>query len=155
MINLITLNQNFSRQAVVPRLLRGFRFLFAGFVVTAMVGCAGVVTPKTPEETVTQLATQRWKALIAGDFDKAYELTTPSYRQIKSAANYRGQRQGLLVKWISAEVVGAKCDGPKCEVFYKLQVKPIGPFRFDRTLVSGNSEIWVLEGGQWWAFEEL
>lgn len=129
--------------------------VLAALAVTALVGCAGLTSSVPPEQVVRQLATQRWQALLSGDFDKAYEFTTPSYRQIKSAATYRLQKQALLVKWISAEVVGAKCDGPKCDLFYKLEFKPLVPMRFDGTLFSGNSEVWVFEGGQWWAFEDL
>lgn len=131
------------------------RLVLIAAAATAVVGCAGLASSAPPEQVVRQLATQRWQALLAGDFDKAYEFATPSYRQIKSAGTYRLQKQAQLVKWISAEVVGAKCDGPKCDLFYKLEFKPMVPMRFDGTLFSGNSEVWVFEGGQWWAFEDL
>ena len=134
---------------------RAVHFIFAALTVVALAGCAGLTSSAPPEQIVRQLATQRWQALLAGDFDKAYEFATPSYRQIKSAGTYRLQKQAQLVKWISAEVVGAKCDGPKCDLFYKLEFKPLVPMKFDGNLISGNSEVWVFEGGQWWAFEDL
>ncbi len=129
--------------------------LIASIAIAALAGCAAVGTPKTPEETVRQLATQRWQALLAGDFEKAYEFAVPSYRQLKTAAYYRNKRLGTPVKWIAVEVINAECEAVKCEVRIKLESKPIVPFGLQGNMIGGIDEVWVLEDGRWWMFETL
>lgn len=121
----------------------------------AVGGCAGIGQTQAPEQIVRQLATKRWQALLAKDFDKAYEFATPSYRKIKTADYYRNQRQSTPVKWIAAEVLRVDCQVEKCTTTIKLESKPIVPFKFTGTITSGIDETWVFEDGQWWMFEAL
>ena len=129
----------------------GFALLIAG----ALTGCASLWTPNTPEQVVGQLSSQRWKALLAGDFEKAYSFAAPSFRQIKSLDYYRSARQGTPVKWLASELVRVKCAEERCTVTIKLESKPLVPFPFAGTISSGVDEIWILENGQWWMFETL
>lgn len=121
--------------------------------IGAMAGCA-TVKPEPPELVVRKLATQRWQALLAGEFDKAYALATPGYRQIYDAEAYRKQRQAP-VKWLAAEVYSVKCQEVKCQVTVRLQSKPVVPVMRGIVLDSGIDETWVQEGGQWWMLEPL
>jgi hypothetical protein len=132
------------------------RVVFAAVAVAALAGCAGLTTPAPPEQVVRQLATQRWQALLAKDFDKAYGFSVPSYRALKTAEYYKNKRQATPVKWISAEIFNVECEASKCAVRIKLESKPIVPFsNFDGTIVGGLDETWVLDGGKWWMFETL
>ncbi len=127
----------------------------AWLLATALAGCAGIGSTAAPELVVRQLATQRWQALLAKEFDKAYEFAVPSYRQIRTAEYYRNKRQSTPVKWLAAEVLRVDCEAAKCTVRIKLESKPLVPFQFTGTLITAMDETWVFEEGQWWMFETL
>jgi len=120
-------------------------------------GCASLGS--TPEDQVKALANQRWQYLIAGDFDKAYEMATPSYRQLRDVRYYRNKRGVTPVKWLAAEVIKAECvpakEPTKCTVRIKLDSKPLVRTKFDGVLSTGMNETWVYENGRWWMFETL
>ncbi len=121
----------------------------------ALAGCAGLGAAAAPELVVRQLATQRWQALLAQDFNQAYAFASPAYRQIHTPDYYRSQRQQTPVKWIAAEVLRVDCAGEKCTVRIQLESKPVVPFPFRGTITSGIDETWVLENQQWWMLEPL
>ena len=121
----------------------------------ALAGCAALGPAAPPEQLVSQLATKRWDALVAQDFDKAYSLAAPSYRQLTNADAYKKKKQGVPVKWLSAKVLRVKCEEKKCDVRIEIESKPIVPFTYKGTIASGLDETWVLEGGKWWILESL
>jgi hypothetical protein len=135
------------------------RSFVAGFTALAvslgLAGCASMSAPEAPELAVRTLATQRWQALLAQDFNKAYTFVVPSYRQLNTADAYQKKRQGVPVKWISAKVLRVECGGQKCDVRIELESKPLVPFAFNGTITSGIDETWVLENGRWWMLETL
>ena len=139
------------------KLLQCNRALCGVMVVLAALTIGGCATVKTepPELQVRQLATQRWQALLAGSFDKAYEFATPAYRLLHNSDTYRTKRQATPVKWVSAEVHSVECQEAKCAVKIHLQSKPIVPFVFKGVIDSGIDETWVLEDGRWWMLESL
>jgi hypothetical protein len=135
------------------------RAVMAGCAALALsvglAGCAGMGTPQAPELAVRTLATQRWQALLAQDFNKAYTFVAPSYRQLNTVDAYQKKRQGVPVKWIAAKVLRVECVEQKCDVRIELESKPLVPFAFNGTITSGIDETWVLENGQWWMLETL
>lgn len=102
-----------------------------------------------------QLAAQRWQALIALDFDKAYTFTAPSYRQINTLEAYKKNHQGVMVKWLAAKVLRATCEEKKCALRIELESKPVLLSRSEQTMTGGLDESWVLEDGRWWVLEAL
>lgn len=133
-------------------------FLYAPFVSMALMvtGCAGFSgNSEPPELVVRQLATQRWQALLARDFDKAYSFAVPGYRKIKSLEYYKANRQGAPVKWLSAEVLRVECEAERCKVVVQLESKATLPFSYRGNISSGIDEVWVLENRRWWMLETL
>ncbi|MBP6652376.1 MAG: hypothetical protein KA181_08115, partial [Xylophilus sp.] len=63
----------------------------------ALSGCAAFA-PATPEQQVHQRATERWKALKASQWDKAYAFVTPSFRATMTEERYRERFVGVP-KW--------------------------------------------------------
>lgn len=124
-------------------------------LLSTLSGCAGLDSAAAPELQVRKLATQRWQALLAKDFDKAYEFAAPSYRQIRSAEYYSDKRRITPVKWLAVEVLRVECEATKCITRIKLESKPLTAFQFSGTLITAMDETWVFEGGQWWMFETL
>ena len=53
----------------------------------SVAGCASF-GPRTPEQIVQERATDYWKARVAGQIGKAYALSTPSYRKLRTEAQF-------------------------------------------------------------------
>ncbi|GKS98653.1 nuclear transport factor 2 family protein [Acidovorax sp. SUPP3434] len=129
----------------------GSIFFAAG--VIALSGCAAF-KPATPEQIVEQRATDYWKARVAGQYDKAYALSTPSYRKAKTAEQFKMQfGAGVAVK--SVEVTKVTCDSEKCTTQVKLGVQPGMAGAKLGTIDSYLNETWLLEDGQWWHYQDL
>ena len=132
----------------------GLRSWAQALAVVALSACASLDTG-TPQTQITKRATERWQALIALDFARAYTYGTPSFRAVVPQDNYR-IRFGAGVTWLGAEVMGVECpDTTKC----------IAKIRIDyKTLLGRNSgakysaqvdETWLYDAGQWWIFESV
>lgn len=117
---------------------------------------SGCATPAAnPQEAVRKLAQQRWDHVLAGKYDKSYDMLVPSYRKLKSLDHYNTAARSAPVKWKSAEVVRVECDTKTCKVVVKVVSQLIMPTFYKGPLVSGLDETWVFEDGQWWKLETL
>ena len=116
-------------------------------------GCAALA-PAAPEKVVEKRAMTYWKARIAGEYEKAYALSSPAYRNVKSAQQFRSQF-GAGANVLSAEVYAITCEQQKCNARMKLTVKPaVIQLKLD-TIPMYLDEIWLLEDGQWWIHQDL
>ena len=132
------------------------RALGAFIVTTGALWLSGCATPAAnPPEVVRQLVNQRWQYVMAGQFDKAYAMTAPSYRKLKTLDIYQRNLIAAPVKWLSAEVVRIDCETQTCKVRIKAVRQILMPTRYKGLLDSGLDETWVFEDGQWWMFETL
>ena len=125
----------------------------ATLAASLLAGCAafGVATP---EQTVQERATERWKALIAGDLNKAYGYMAPSYRAVTSLERYSSSIGGVAT-WVGAEVIRVECATEKCTARLKIEAKPAATMHFKANITTGVDETWLLEDGQWWLFQKL
>ena len=153
MKNSVTTSTRF--RAGSPRRALQIGLVFA--LAAAAAGCASLLSK--PEDQVKALANQRWQYLIAGDFDKAYEMAAPGFRKLRSLRDYRVRKATVPVKWVGAEVLSVACapiEMPaKCSVRIKLDSEPVVPTRFKGVLSSAIDETWLFEDGCWWMFESL
>lgn len=118
----------------------------------ALAGCAAF-SPATPEQIVQKRASQYWQARIAGKYEQAYKLSTPSYRKLKTAEQFRMQfGPGVSVR--AAEVAGVVCEPQKCTVKMKISATPALPGLKLGTIPMYMDEVWLLEDGQWWIYQE-
>lgn len=117
----------------------------------ALAGCASF-GPRTAEEIVSDRAQQRWTALLAGQWDRAYALMAPSYRAVVAPNRFGSQFTGG-VAWRSAEVVSASCEAERCTVRIKI-VFHAPPMAAGETGTTHFNETWVLEDGQWWMYQK-
>lgn len=125
----------------------------AATALLALAACAAT-TPAPPEQLVAQRAAARWQALIAGDFEKAYGFTTPSYRALTPFERYRAGIGGA-VTWLGAEVVRVECETEKCTAVIKIEARPMLATPYKGTITTGVDETWLLEQGQWWLYQKL
>jgi len=121
-----------------------------GLIVAVLlaIGCAnsGVKGDLPPEEAV-KLRAQAWAdALLAGDLQKAWEFTSPNYRQFSSSKDYSRFVLGSG-RWKSAVVDSVECAEEVCDVTvtieYEIKVMKINNRR-------PLDYKWVLVDGEWW-----
>lgn len=131
------------------------RWCLAAVAVAALAGCA--TTPAvSPQETVHQLAAQRWQALLAKDYKRAYDMTAPAYRKLNTAEVFALRKSSVPVRWLSAKVLRVECESEdRCTARVEIESRPTAPFAPKLPLTGVISETWVRDGGQWWAFEAL
>ena len=95
-------------------------------------------------------AEARWAALIAGNFDEAYQFETPAYRELYKAQQYSA-RYGKGLRWQRAKVVKMDLKSPEVaivtlEIDYSFSVSGQGMMD-NKGLVT---EPWVWIESQWW-----
>lgn len=99
-------------------------------------------------------AQARWDAARAGEFEKSYAFTAPSYRAVTDLKLFRGVTAGAQ-GLVSARVIGVKCEtevscAAKVRIEYHL---PLGPQRPKPQVVDNHfDEPWVKEEGEWWLY---
>ncbi|WP_342721375.1 hypothetical protein [Acidovorax sp. FHTAMBA] len=122
--------------------------------VMLVAGCASLGA-STPEEIVGQRATEYWKARIAGQYEKAWALSTPAYRAIKTAEQFRVQfGSGATVE--AATPYKVTCEsGEKCTARMKLSATPALLGMKLGTIDTYVDETWLLEDGKWWRHQDL
>ena len=125
----------------------------AAAVVLFAAGCASLGASK-PEDAVKQRAEAYWKARAAGQVDKAYELTSPSYRKVHTFDQFKMQfGNGASIKGVS--VVKVDCEAEKCTVRTKVEAAPALMGVSEGTIATHLDEIWLLEDGQWWRYQDI
>lgn len=131
----------------------GIASLALACAALSVSGCAALA-PRTPEQIVQKRAADYWNARVAGQFDKAYVLSTPSYRKLRTEAQFNRQF-GAGASFESAEVNKVECEPEKCMVQMKLGVKPAILGINLGTVPIFVNETWVLEEGNWWRYQDV
>lgn len=124
--------------------------LLAAALAATLAGCAGL--PGGDATTVVQERAQtRWNALVAGQIDKAYTYTAPSFRAITPYDSYRSSF-GSGASWLGAEVLDVRCEPERCEVDVRLRIQL--PARSVGPVTTDAKEVWIRENGQWWLYQK-
>lgn len=124
----------------------------AALSALALAGCAALA-PATPQEVVQKRAAEYWQARISGKYEQAYALSTPSYRKLRTLDQFR-LANGPSVAARSAEVFTVACEAQKCTARIKIAATPAIPGLNLGTIPMYLDEIWLLEDGQWWHYQE-
>jgi hypothetical protein len=116
-------------------------------LVAPVVGAAEEIPER---DGLRARAEARWQALIAGDFDKAYDFETPAYRKLYNVRQYRA-RYSKGLRWNQAKIVEIDPRQPevatvKVEIDYSFPVSDQG--MMDAKGLSTETWLWVDE--QWW-----
>lgn len=128
--------------------------IFATLLASLTLSGCATVGGGTPQEQVSQRADERWKALVAGDFSRAYSYNTPGYRAVVTPESYRG-RIGGAIKWVGAETVKVNCpEATTCIATVRLDYQPLlGGIK--GTFDTHIEETWLHEDGRWWIFQPI
>ena len=105
-------------------------------------GCA-TQPPTTDEQLVERKAMERWNAVIAGDYKKAYGFISPAGRALTTAEAYeRTFRRGFHK---AARVTEVRCAQELCDVTLELEYSHQG-----RAIKTPFWEKWVKQDSDWW-----
>ena len=119
----------------------------------ALSGCASFA-PQPPEKIVESRALQYWQARLKGDLAKAYTYASPAFRAARTFEQYKSRfGSGALIKEV--EVYKVTCEALKCSARMQLTAQLNLPTIKIDSMNTYVDEVWVLEGGSWWRFEEL
>jgi len=130
------------------------RLRSAALAALAAILLAACADNRPPEEIVAERAQARWDALVARDFDAAYEYYTPGYRELNTSADFAAEMRRRPVTWTAAEVFAVECeaDSPRCEVRARLNYSAPGAIPGVGSIESssGVREMWIQIGRKWW-----
>ena len=128
--------------SLTPRVqLTNLRFVI-GAVALVLAGCATPVA-KSAEEVVAERAAERWNAVVAGDFEKAYGYISPAGRLTMTLQGFKNSMRPGFHK--GARVVSVKCEPEVCDLLMELEYE----FQGKRTKTP-LPEKWVKQDGKWW-----
>jgi hypothetical protein len=115
-----------------------------------VTGCAGgpwLTGNSSAEEKATQVRERvdaRWRALIAGDMERAYSYLSPASREITTLELYKARVKPGMYRDVKIDSVS--CEREVCVVRLLLT--------YDHRLMKGITtpveESWVLEKGRFW-----
>jgi len=105
---------------------------------------------QAPQDLVKARAEQRWQAMVAGEYEKAYEFLSPGFRSRVSAKEFRGRFEGRT-EWTGADIQGVECEDDLCVAtvvarFRFLGAHPFPPYDGE----TAEKENWIRSEGQWW-----
>ena len=139
----------------LPRL----RPLFGGVLLMVLVlsgGCAsGPKWDDAQRNILEQRVRDRFQALVARDFEKVWEYSTPSYRAIFSKQLYAKKfSYAVELQLTGVEVVNYDSDAAVASVVVRVMSKPTKQTSTASMLIgatpSSLGEKWVFSQGQWW-----
>ena len=147
-ISLQILNQKHRLTAAV--------LLAAGLLAGCAAPCTDSGSAAAPaastskvEDAVSVRAQQRWDWLVTGKYEDAYGYTTPAFRGLNTAQNYRN-RFGTGASWTGARVQSVECATPeRCTVQVAVDTRVVAR-GFREPITTSVVETWLLEEGQWW-----
>jgi len=131
--------------------MKALNFLMMIGMIALLAACSD---PRPAAEVVEERAQARWEAMVARDFQTAWEYYTPGYREQTTAAEFEGEMARRPVQWTAAEVFEVNCaeTEPSCEVRVRVdyQAQAAVPGVGMLKSKSGVTEIWLQIGGEWW-----
>ncbi len=128
-------------------------------VLAALAGCGSFAPRKqalTDEDRayLTQRVEKRWQTLVARDFEKTWEFSTPTYRSFFSKSMFANQFS-YAADWqlTSVEILNYDAGAAVASVAVRVMSKPT-----KQTAVSADfgaipvtfREQWILVDGEWW-----
>jgi hypothetical protein len=137
------------------RHLKRWVSLYATLCVALTLSACASLGGKPPEEQVKQRATERWQALVGGQFSRAYSYNSPGFRAVVTPDGYRN-RIGSAVTWLGAEVIRVNCsEADKCIALVRIDYKPVTGRQTAPKISTHVDETWLFEDRQWWFFQKI
>lgn len=110
--------------------------------------CAGVSAPTTPEDIVAQRAQAHLDLLLAEDYARGLEYTTPAYRAGRGLNSYTRSFAGAAT-WNKADVQSVICEGDRCEVAIEVTYQA---YKAGFVNTRSREERWIRVDGSWYLY---
>lgn len=126
------------------------RFLGVGLLLGGLLAGCATNAPMSDEEVVTKKAQSWIDALLAHDYDAAYNFTAPGFKSRVSTRSYQKRYAGSG-SWVKGWVDSIACKDSSCEVTVKIT------YRIKGTEVTANTvmkDTWVHVDRQWWLYHK-
>ena len=136
-----------------PRTAPAARQLLTGLLLgTLSLLLMAACTEPPLDEVIAGRAQAHWDALLAGDYEAAYEFLSPGYRSAFTVADYRAEFQSRRVAYTSAQYQSHECEKDVCTVKVKLgyRVQRPAPGLKEWESRSFVEESWIRSDGEWW-----
>ncbi len=94
----------------------------------------------------------RWDALMAYNFDVAYEFFSPTYRKLFPLSYYLSTA-GTTVKWLSVKITDIQFEDRRARVTFILKYElelPMGVGKDFGKIDKEVHEVWLWADGNWW-----
>lgn len=145
----------YNQQSMTRARLTGVYFRAINALLLAALVSACATSPPAATD-VRQRSQARWEAILAGDFDRAYDLYSPGYRSSHSRVDFAIEQRMRRVRWTSAEVQESSCEADVCSVVTRIgyQVAGAVPGLSQWNSKKDVKERWVRADGQWWFLTE-
>lgn len=119
-----------------------------------LVACAS--TGSGSGGPVVKRATERWDAVLAHDWDTAYEYYSPGYRSSQSRGDFELSMRLRKVQFSGVEYQEQECAENVCSLNFKVFYTIASPVPGIETWKGNSSmdEKWIKTDGQWWYFPE-
>ncbi len=118
--------------------------LLAGLLL--MSGCA----QKSAEELVSERSQQQLDYLVAGEFSKAYDFTTPGYREVTTLGHFISRKIGAA-NWTNAEVLSVTCEKDLCRVVTNITYERK---QYKLKVTKALNEKWLKISGKWYLYRK-
>jgi len=103
------------------------------------------------EKHLEERVEQRWKLLMAGKGDVAYDFLTAGVRSTLKRNQYAADMGSRPIRWIAAEALDSKCEAISCAVrvlmSYKFSMQSTGAREMQSQ--SAITERWIKVGDEW------
>lgn len=142
-----------------------FFLLFVLILLVVVAGCSendgkatdrtknvADVTQSTKEQIVSQRALERWQAMIAMDWEKAYGYFSQGSRELKSLAVFTNHMQTAPMLRKSVAVKKVQCEEEVCDVSIELTYIYMGSMDAMRGQETASilKEKWLFLDNNWW-----
>jgi hypothetical protein len=129
------------------------RSLAITMCILILSACSGQTSKQgDPGKVVVERAQNRWDALLAGDYESAYDYYSPGYRSKKSLIDFAVDIRTRRVRWTSAEFLDHSCTENACTVNFRVGFVVNKPVQGMDKWESGSviEDKWIKTEGQWW-----
>lgn len=139
--------RNRSRAALAGNISRIATLVLA---ITLTAGCA--TTGGGGSSSVVKRAEARWEALLAGEFENAYQYYSPGYRSSHSLGDFELEMRLRKVHFSGADFVEEQCEAERCNLKFNVKYRVASPVPGIDTWESKSvlDETWVRTRNEWW-----
>lgn len=105
---------------------------------------------------VVKRAEERWDAVLANDFEKAYEYYSPGFRSSQTRGEFELAMRLRKVQFSDAVYQEQSCETDVCTLKFRVGYQIASPVPGLETWESKTTleEKWVRTQGQWWYYPD-